>query len=231
MGKSDKGICQICGNFDLLTDDHLPQKCLYPKSIRSSIKNMNIVKACFNCNNGSKISDEQMKVIFGNVAHSYWEGEMWNSTVSTLDNNKKLEELIEKYTKYEYVENDNSIAAPLKVLSIKNELKNSFLTSFDRIVKGLFYKHYKEVLVINRELSIFHIDGLHPNKTEEIQKNLDKSTWKEINDGTCRYVFIEMDSTDIVIIIELFNSVKLHYVIQAKNNLTNSLSGRKKHAA
>lgn len=96
MSRSYDGTCQLCGDWGLLTDDHLPPKGLYPKSIRTLITNMNSVKACAKCNNGANNADEQLKVIMGNITHSFWNGEMWKSTVSTLDKNQKLDRLLEK---------------------------------------------------------------------------------------------------------------------------------------
>ncbi|VAW71599.1 hypothetical protein MNBD_GAMMA12-74 [hydrothermal vent metagenome] len=87
------------------------------------------------------------------------------------------------------------------------------------IVKGLYYQEFKEVLIKNRVLSLFHPEGLHPNKTNEISRNFSSSGWHEVNNGTCRYVFIKMDLTDIVLFLELFNSIKLYYVIQVNREL------------
>ncbi len=214
MGRSYEGVCNICGNWDLLTDDHLPQKGLYPKKFRSSIIRMHSVKACSVCNNGSNEEDEILKVILGNIAHSYWEGEMWKSAVATLDKNRKLDRLIESHSELENIENKNGEVEATRVLTLKSELKDGFLAAIERIAKGLFYKEYNEVLVLKRNISTFHPVGLHPDKTEEIARNVLNSFEKEVNNGTCRYMFIEMDTTDIVLIMELYSSVKLHYVIQ-----------------
>lgn len=62
MAKQKIGICQICGKDALLTDDHIPPACLYPKEIRSIITSrMNIIRACPDCNNGSSEIDEFLK--------------------------------------------------------------------------------------------------------------------------------------------------------------------------
>jgi 5-methylcytosine-specific restriction endonuclease McrA len=53
--------CQICGEVKPLTRDHIPQQALYPKAVRSSVPNLNIVMACFECNNAGKVVDELMK--------------------------------------------------------------------------------------------------------------------------------------------------------------------------
>lgn len=216
MGKSYEGVCQLCGDWGLLTDDHIPQKSLYPKNIRFSLEKMNSVKACFKCNNESNQADEFLKVIVGNLAHSFWDGELWRSTISTLYKNQKIDRLLEKHSTYMNQEDHNGEIQPTRTLILENELKHNFLLAMERIAKGLFYQKYGEVLVENREISIFHPEGLHPDKTDEINRNLAKSKWQEVNNGTCRYVFIEMDTTDIVFIVELFSSIKLYYVIQLK---------------
>ncbi len=175
---------------------------------------MNSVKACAKCNNGANKADEQLKVIVGNITHSLWDGEMWKSTVSALDKNQKLDRLLEKHSRYENIENQDGELKQTKILKLENELNDNFLLVMERIAKGLFYQEYNEVLVEKRNISIFLPEVIHPNKTEELERNLLKSKWQEINNGTCRYVFAETDSTDIIFIIELFNLVKLHYVIQ-----------------
>ena len=162
--------------------------------------------------------DHYIKAVIGNVAHSSWDGELWKSAISTLNNNRKLDRLLEKHTRYEEIEHQNGELKPAKILMLDNKLKDDFLMAMERIARGLFYQHYNEVLVIRRDISIFIPDAIHPDKTESIKRNLAKSTWHEINKDTCRYVFIEMDNKDIVFIIDLYNAIKLHYVIQIKRD-------------
>lgn len=172
--------------------------------------------ACDACNNGSSEIDEIFKAVIGNIAHSSWDGELWKSTISTLNNNKKLDSLLEKHSRYEEIEHQNGEFKPAKILKLDNKLKDAFLMAMERIAKGLFYQHYNEVLVLRRDISLFLPDVIHPNKIESIKRNLAKSTLHEINKGTCRYVFVEMDNKDIVFIIDLYDAIKLHYVIQIK---------------
>lgn len=52
--KKDKGICYLCGKEGFLTDDHIPPKCLSPKSPDTSFFHAG---ACGVCNN--KLSHEE----------------------------------------------------------------------------------------------------------------------------------------------------------------------------
>ena len=216
MAKSYEGICQLCGSWGILTDDHLPQKGLYPKKYRSYISKFNTVKACSCCNNGACEEDELLKVIIGNLAQSYWGGELWQSTISTLEKNKRLDRELEDNSRHEDVVNHDGEIETVKVLKLDDGLKGKFLLAMERIAKGLYYQEFDEVLVNTRNISVFHPDILHPEKLKYIRDSFDSRRWKSVNNDTCNYIFTELENGDVLLYLELYNSINLHYVIQRK---------------
>jgi len=116
VAKSYEGECQLCGAWDMLTDDHIPQKSLYPKNHRSKILKFNTVKACAKCNNGANHDDELLKVLIGNIAQSYWDGDLWESTIRTLDKNKKLDRELEGNSRHEEIINHIGEKETAKIL-------------------------------------------------------------------------------------------------------------------
>lgn len=52
--------CIYCGELAALTKDHVPPKCLFPKSAR---QNLIRVPACEPCNNSAKLDDEYFRAV------------------------------------------------------------------------------------------------------------------------------------------------------------------------
>lgn len=218
MAKSHEGECQLCGDWGILTDDHIPQKSLYPKKYRSQIAKFNTVKACAKCNNGANNDDELLKVLVGNIAQSYWDGELWASTNRTLEKNKKLDRELQDNSRREEIINSIGEKETAKILKLEGKNKARFLLAMERIAKGLFYQEFNEVLVKYRNISIYHPDVIHQEKLKYIQSQFDSSRWKSVNGNTCIYVFTELDNGDVVLYIELYSSIRLHYIIQRITN-------------
>lgn len=214
MARSFEGICQLCGTWGLLTDDHIPQKSLYPKQYRSKISKFNTIKACSYCNNGSSVEDEVLKVLVGSLAHLHWGVEMWNSILSTLEGNKKLDRDIESNSRYEDIPSGDGVIESAKILKLDGRLKGMFLLAMERIAKGLFYQEFSEVLTVGRNISTFHPDALHQGDIEYIQKSHKMNLWKSVNNETCIYLFDVKQNGRILLHLSLFNTIKIHYVIQ-----------------
>ena len=52
--------CTYCGKLGAPTKDHVPPKCLFPKSVR---QNLIRVPACEQCNNSAKLDDEYFRAV------------------------------------------------------------------------------------------------------------------------------------------------------------------------
>jgi hypothetical protein len=212
-----QGLCIICGNTAQLTRDHLPQRSLYPKAIRSKIKNMNIVQACEPCNNGAKLEDELFKVIIGMVATPEWNDELKNSVYSTLDSNQKLLKLINENSELESIDNPSNQVNMVNRVTLNSEMKSDFLSAIERCVKGFYFQFFDCVLVINKALHIIHPIALYPKQKTEIFEKAKISNWKSINSDTCRYTFLNMKNSDIIFIMNLYGSIDFYYLIRDIN--------------
>jgi len=208
------GKCKICGDTTELTVDHIPQKSLYPKSIRSEVPNMNVIEACSDCNNGGSGVDEIFKVIVGLIAKPEWAIELEKSVKRTLSANKKLSRQIDEKTRTEYVTLANKEIRKAEITKLDGEFRDQFLMAVERCAKAFYYMEFGKVLVEDRDISVFHPGAIHPDKNEELQRNLSKSEWKSVNSNTCSYVFVQMDSNDMVFIFKMYDVVEVHYVIQ-----------------
>jgi hypothetical protein len=214
MAQALKGKCQLCGEYALLTDDHLPPKSLYPKAVRSVLIDMHTVKACEKCNNGSKKNDELFKVLVGLVADAPWSDELRESVEATLKNNNRLSRLISENERFE--EQLPSYGTPIfvRIVKIPHENRDEFLSVVDRLVKGLFFRKYGEILVEKYQLSLFVPEALHPSKLTEMQSASKSVVWESLNNGTIRFLFIPLKNGDIVIVVNLYGTIELDYVAQ-----------------
>jgi hypothetical protein len=203
------GKCSICGNLRELSADHLPQKSLYPKEIRRTLKNMHVVMACSECNNSSSEIDELFKVIFGQVGDAPWRSEMLNSVDATLASNKRLDRLLTENTRVGIVE-----GREIRTFKLPRVMNEILIAPAERIVKGLFFREFGQILVEHYEMSLFHPDALHPNIEAQLNKVHAEAKWKSVNAGTARYFFAATNPRDVVCVLRLFNNIELHFVLQ-----------------
>jgi len=210
------GRCQLCGEYAPLTDDHLPPKYLYPKVMRHTLVDMHTVKACDRCNNGSKEHDELFKVFVGLVADSPWQNELHESVQATLKNNNRLLRLIEDNGRIEEQNLPDGTPMSVRVVKIPPESRDQIQAVVDRMIKGLFFRKYSEVLVDQHQLGMFIPEALHPTKLAEMQSASQSAIWESINNGTVRFLFITLENGDIVVVVNLFETVEFDYVIQKK---------------
>jgi hypothetical protein len=201
------GTCQLCGEEAELTKDHLPQKGLYPSSIRSSLGNLNTVWACAPCNNSQNLIDEVVKVIVGPIATAPWKSEIEKSVSRTLEKNRKLKKMFDEHTRFEVVDTEQG-RRHAGILKLPPDKAKQFVAGVVRIAKGLFFQEYGVPLVEKYEISLFH-----PQATDELQSELEtammKGPWKSVNDDTIHYCFSRLPSYGMVCVINLFENVEL----------------------
>ncbi|BCE02094.1 hypothetical protein [Marinicellulosiphila megalodicopiae] len=205
--------CQLCGKQDKLTKEHLPQRSLYPKSIRSKIVPFNTLLACAQCNNGSSDSDELTKVIIGLIASSPWTDEIYKSVGSTLSNNKRLDRLVDENTRYEM---NGKSGENIGIFKIPEEYKSEFIFSIERIVKGLFFKEFKQVLISEFDISLFLLDKIHPSLKVEILDGMKGRELMSVNANSIEYMFVKLQGSNLVCFIQLFKSFNFFFVLNKK---------------
>lgn len=214
--------CQLCGIRAQLTDDHLPPKSLYPKTIRATLTDMHTVKACARCNNDATGYDEFFKIFVGLVADSPWPDELQKSVQSTLNKNNRLMRVIEENSRYDELEQPDGSRLTAKVVKIPAKNRDQFFSVAERLIKGLFFRKYREILVDRYQLSVFFPDSLHPQKLAAIQLASRSANWESVNNETIRYMFWALGNGHIIAVVNLFGTVELNYVIQEREDLLDS---------
>lgn len=191
-----RGLCQICGENRELTTDHIPQKSLYPKSIRSSLRDqMSTVQACSPCNNAQNEVDEFLKVVVGMIAE-----------------NTRRDEVDTERGKW-----------PADIFKIPTDYAEQLLAAVERIVKGLFYREFGQVLFVTFEVSHFHPSVVHPDLRAEIEEALMEGDWKSLNDNTFHYCFVHVNRGDIVCVVNLFENLEFCFCIIKKARLNHDV--------
>lgn len=223
--RNRKGLCQICGETRELTTDHIPQKSLYPKSIRSSLRDqMNTVQACSPCNNAQNEVDEFLKVVVGMIADAPWKNDVTASVKSTLDKNGRLLKVIAENTRRDEIDTERG-KWPADVFKIPADYAEQLLASVERIVKGLFYQEFGQVLVIKYNVSHFHPSVVHPDLRAEIEEALMEGDWQSLNDNTFHYCFVHVNRGDIVCVVNLFENLEFCFCIIDKTRLNRGVRG------
>lgn len=212
--KKKIGNCQLCGEEGELTKDHLPQRGLYPLSVRADLGNLNTVLACGPCNNSQNVIDEVVKVIVGSMAAAPWEKELKSSVSRTLEKNKKLKNMFDEHTRFEFVETKRG-RQRASIFKVPPDKAKDLVAGIVRIVKGLFFKEYGFPLIEKYEISIFH-----PQATDALQAELEAAMmsgpWKSVNDNTIHYCFSTLPSYGKVCVINLFENIELCFSLLDK---------------
>lgn len=206
--------CQLCGEVRPLTKEHLPQRALYPKSIRHLVGNLNTVAACAQCNNASNVIDELLKVVFGDVAGAAWSDELRASVSATLGKNERLSRLLEENSRIETYQTATGEVREAKVLRLPKELTEPVLGAVERMAKAFYYQTYGRVLVEHYEISSFHPDGLHPGLLREIDEGMRRAEIRAVNGNTVRYSFINANHGDIVCVVNIYGNLQFYFVLK-----------------
>ncbi|PAJ75526.1 hypothetical protein CJF42_05155 [Pseudoalteromonas sp. NBT06-2] len=202
--------CTLCAKvINKATNEHLPQRSLYPKKIRDSI-NFNTVKACSDCNNGSSKSDEIFKVFIGLIANHEHSNELFYSVNKTLNNNNKLNRDI--------VNNSTLTKDHGHLISHWNarDYTDIVLESAEKCAKGFYFDKYNEVLIKNNSISPVPTPFIYEKHKIEIEEKLQSAEWLSVNAGTVNFTFLDMKNTDIIIIINFFDSAEFVFCIRDK---------------
>tara|TARA_R110002073_G_scaffold336545_1_gene535017 strand:- start:137 stop:805 length:669 start_codon:yes stop_codon:yes gene_type:complete len=212
-----EGKCQICGELKTLTRDHLPQQALYPKTIRHFVKNFNVVQACVECNNSAKVVDELLKVFVGLVGDAPWKEELNKSVDSTINKNARIARMIEDNSRVEDLKAKDGATVKGRVLKWPKGKTDDLIQAFERIVKGLYFQRFGEVLVETHELSVFYPNVIHPDLYKELDDALMAGDWQSINQGTVNYCFVHINHGDTVCVINLYENIEFCFCIRPKN--------------
>ena len=220
MGKKKPAKCQLCGKVRVLTREHLPQRGLYPKEIRSQIPNFNIVHACSKCNHGAKADDELLKVVIGDIVGVPWAKQSQKAVSATLGENLKLARLMEENTSTEWEEDGNGRARPIKNFTLPKELNRNVIGSIERMAKGFYFQQFGEVLVERFVLDFFSPDipNFHKGLRKEIAEQFALSVEHKVNGGTVCYRFFTVHEARHICVINLFGIGLFYFALLEGSN-------------
>lgn len=161
-------LCAICGENVATTTDHIPPKNLFVKPRPALIT----VPACFDCNNKASGLDEELMIYISlQLGHEHERTKkLWKSKAlkSILRNQRFQRELLGNMKKV-WVTTEAGIMVEKRTAFLAK--KAVYDGVFGRIVKGLYYHHYKAILGSDISIDLSPLRYL-TKETYEITKDL-----------------------------------------------------------
>lgn len=161
------GTCCICGSTDVLvTVDHVPTKTIF---VKPRPKNTITVDACEECNGGASSHDQNFGVYVSMHAvteHEKAEELFLTNTLATLNSNKKLKRHILSTAKPVYLTTKSGIIYDKAEAVLWDS--ESYNAVMERIVRGLYFNHYKEILGDKAKIKIYMFRAFPPKILENI---------------------------------------------------------------
>lgn len=153
-----KQPCAICGTREATTRDHVPPRAIFTKPLPSRLIT---VPACAECNNGAAGLDEEFRVNLGLViGHKNVQAtRLWKErSLATIDRNVRLARTIRGsigscrlYT---------GAGSYLGSLPAVPWPADRFHVVIERIARGLYFHHFKEILGHRVDCSVNLLRGL-----------------------------------------------------------------------
>lgn len=182
MTSTPEQLCCICGIRPSTTVEHIPPQCVFP-SPRPT--NTITVPACEECNESTSKEDEEFRVVVSLfagkktcVAQHLWE----TRTLPTLKNNNRLLNRTKVAFQPGYLTSQGGIileAVPLVVWDGSRIKK-----VIEKIVRGLYYYHYKEILADRVDVSIDQVETLTMEKVEFLKR------FPSNRVGDCQFLYV-----------------------------------------
>ena len=141
---SERQLCSICGAAEATTSDHIPPRNLFPKPRPNDLIT---VPACHCCNNGGSKHDEEFRVFLSlqlGMENEKTE-KLWKSgALRSLHHNDRLRNHLIKNSWEVNLQTPAGIfVGKRRAVAIPARSHNSVC---DRIVRGLYFHHFGEIL-------------------------------------------------------------------------------------
>ena len=156
--KHHTGQCVYCGTHGHVTSDHVPPKCLFPPNDRV---NLITVNACATCHDGFKLDDEYFRVALS-VRADLPEGPeavfLREQTKRTLRNPvaKQFRAAIGRATTHISIRSKGgTVMGDLMAIKL-NPIR--ITRTAERIVRGLYAKHFEKPLPDTHEVFVSILD-------------------------------------------------------------------------
>lgn len=180
-------LCCYCGTRKATTKDHIPPKSIFNKPRPSDLIT---VPCCFECNNTASKYDEKFKTYLGmHVGRQGGEAERLfkESVLPTAKHNNKLRNTIFETMYPVYTATKSGIITGKGMAVPWDSDAHDF--TIERIVRGLFYHHYKKVIGNNASVETYWFKQI-PNGFENMLYG------KSIANGKFAYLYNKLDETD-----------------------------------
>lgn len=175
--QKQKDICPLCGKVEYLTREHIPPKNLF---LKPRPKNTITVWTCKPCNASYAPDEEYFRICVcagaqpGSEEYRLWDEKVVNSTFQRSPALKQKlsngNDIIQEYHKSHPLEYDSGDSAPDELVPYLLPLEmNRINRVVEKIVRCLYFKHFKSVLSPNSKFLIDH-DSLNLLDLEKINK-------------------------------------------------------------
>ena len=186
MRKQKESTCAICGIKPATTREHVPPKGIF---LTPKPSDLITVPACFDCNNSSSESDERFRLFLGlHVARFTKQGEQLfkEGIIPTAKHNNRYRKEILSNSEPVILTTAGGIIYG-KGVSIPwdNEAHDK---TIDKIIRGLFFHHYKKIIAANAEISVNFFNSL-PKMDVELYEN-------SIGNGAFRYAYNKVEEAE-----------------------------------
>lgn len=162
--KSEK--CVICGERAAVTRDHVPPKNLFPKPRPNDLVT---VPACSECNNGSSVEDEDFRTYlsFQIGLQSHLTEKLWfDGAKKSLERRKSLQQQIIASLRPIMVETKTGITSET-AFEVPERV---YVRVFERVVRGLYFHHFKKILGKEVPISISPLVGIDDNSLKLLEE-------------------------------------------------------------
>ena len=170
---SDKQICVLCGIREATTLDHVPPRSIFPKPRPNDLVK---VPACLQCNNSGSKYDEEFRVFLSLQLgmETPTTQRLWtNEALRTIYHNQRLRDHItQKSWEVDLRTPEGISLGKRRAVPMAVRPHNAVL---DRIVRGLYFHHYGEILGPRISCKVTPLTGL-PNEIASIINMMKLST-------------------------------------------------------
>lgn len=158
--------CAICGKNPATTSDHIPPRSMFPRPRPSDLIT---IPTCPKCNKATEKLDEEFRVFINLfVGETTPEAEnLWKTeTLSTVQHNKKLLRKALLSFRPAYLTSTHGIITEKSEVVIWDESPNKVV---EKIIRGLYYHHFSEILADRVNIIINQINIVPPETVEGVK--------------------------------------------------------------
>ena len=200
MSKQKERLCAICGIKTATTREHVPPKGIF---LNPKPSDLITAPACFDCNNSSSESDERFRLFLGlHVARFSKQGEQLfkDGIIPTAKhNNRYRNEVLSKSDPVLLTTPAGVIYGKGVAIPWDSEAHDK---TIDKIIRGLFFHHYKKIIGENAEITVNFFNEL-PKLDIELYEN-------SVGGGIFRYAYNKVEEADYAS-VWLFNFYDGHW--------------------